>query len=366
MGEGETAGLSGPRPRGLGRAPRIQVALLLDTSNSMDGLIDQARSQLWRVVNTFAHARRGDRGARLEVALYEYGNNDLTASSGYVRRVLPFTTDLDRVSEELFALDTNGGDEFCGTVIQTALDELGWTQDRDDMKVVFIAGNEPFTQGPVDFRPVCRRAAGRGIVVNTIHCGAHADGEAGGWRTGAQLAAGTYSIIDHNKVAVHIDAPQDAEIARLGALVNQTYVPYGAHGREGVARQEAQDRNAARSGMGSVTSRSMTKSNQQYYNSHWDLVDAVKDGSVDPSTLKPADLPDDLKGVAPAKRKEAVLAKAKERERIQSEIQKLAAARETFVAEARRKQGKASGDTLDAVMSEALREQAACRGIALQ
>jgi hypothetical protein len=32
-------------------ASRVQIALLLDTSNSMDGLIDQARSQLWRVVN---------------------------------------------------------------------------------------------------------------------------------------------------------------------------------------------------------------------------------------------------------------------------------------------------------------------------
>ena len=29
----------------------IKVALLLDTSNSMDGLIDQAKAQLWDVVN---------------------------------------------------------------------------------------------------------------------------------------------------------------------------------------------------------------------------------------------------------------------------------------------------------------------------
>lgn len=31
--------------------PVIQLALLLDTSNSMDGLIDQARSRLWQIVN---------------------------------------------------------------------------------------------------------------------------------------------------------------------------------------------------------------------------------------------------------------------------------------------------------------------------
>ena len=35
------------------RDASIQIALLLDTSNSMDGLIDQAKSQLWSVVNEF-------------------------------------------------------------------------------------------------------------------------------------------------------------------------------------------------------------------------------------------------------------------------------------------------------------------------
>ena len=31
---------------------KIQVALLLDTSNSMDGLIEQAKSRLWNIINT--------------------------------------------------------------------------------------------------------------------------------------------------------------------------------------------------------------------------------------------------------------------------------------------------------------------------
>ena len=35
----------------------IKVALLLDTSNSMDGLIDQAKAQLWEIVNEFSYAK---------------------------------------------------------------------------------------------------------------------------------------------------------------------------------------------------------------------------------------------------------------------------------------------------------------------
>ena len=36
----------------------IQLALLLDTSNSMDGLIDQAKSQLWKIVNELATTKK--------------------------------------------------------------------------------------------------------------------------------------------------------------------------------------------------------------------------------------------------------------------------------------------------------------------
>ena len=38
----------------------IMLALLLDTSNSMDGLIGQAKSQLWKIVNELAAAKCDD------------------------------------------------------------------------------------------------------------------------------------------------------------------------------------------------------------------------------------------------------------------------------------------------------------------
>ena len=73
---------------------KIMLALLLDTSNSMDGLIEQAKSQLWRIVNELAAAKCDD-GARpqIKIALYEYGNDNLPASEGYVRQVVALTSD---------------------------------------------------------------------------------------------------------------------------------------------------------------------------------------------------------------------------------------------------------------------------------
>ena len=59
--------------------------------------------------------------------LHTYGNNNLSAQAGYIRKVSNFTADLDLISEKLFALKTNGGEEYCGWVIKDALDRLEWS-----------------------------------------------------------------------------------------------------------------------------------------------------------------------------------------------------------------------------------------------
>lgn len=166
---------------------RIQIAILLDTSSSMDGLIDQAKTQLWKVVNTFIEAKRDGKAPFVEVALYEYGNNNNAAGNDWIRLVSPMTRDLDQLSRDLFALKTNGGEEYCGAVVQRALGDLSWDTREDTYKAIFIAGNEPFTQGGVDARSVCKEALAKGIVVNTIHCGNRQEGINGAWHDGAEF-----------------------------------------------------------------------------------------------------------------------------------------------------------------------------------
>ena len=46
------------------------------------------------------------RGVKIELAIYEYGNDTLPAEGGFIRQVLPFTSDLDQASEKLGALFT--------------------------------------------------------------------------------------------------------------------------------------------------------------------------------------------------------------------------------------------------------------------
>ncbi|MFI5454533.1 MAG: VWA domain-containing protein [Isosphaerales bacterium] len=338
--------------------PTVQIAILLDTSNSMDGLIGQAKTQLWNVVNEFVMARKDGRPPAIQVALFEYGKASLPSSEGFVRLILPLTDDLDRVSEELFALKTHGGDEYCGWVIREAMNRLEWSRSRDVYKAIFIAGNEPFTQGPVDFHASCRAAIERGVVVNTIFCGANAEGSQTGWKDGAVLADGRFMSIDQNQKVVEIPAPQDTEIARLGVDLNKTYLPFGKMGQVGLTRQSAQDANASAASPGVLVTRSISKSNSFYCNDAWDLVDAIKNGKCKLEEVKDDDLPPDLRKLDKAGRKVKVDETARQRGEIQAKILKLNNEREQYLAGERKKRTRAKEDTLDKAIVKAIRDQA--------
>ncbi len=338
---------------------KVQIALLLDTSNSMDGLIDQAKSQLWKVVNTFIDARRDGEAPFVEVALYEYGNNNQSARSQYIRQVQPLTRDLDEVSKQLNALSTNGGEEYCGAVIQRAITDLKWDQDAKTYKAIFIAGNEEFTQGSVDVRDACKEGFSKGVIINTIHCGPRDEGISGSWHDGAALANGDFMIIDQDRAVCHIVAPQDQKISDLGLELNKTYLGYGVHFKAGVAKQRQADEAAAlESEAGAAVERAISKSSRNYHNSGWDLVDAVREKKVDLSKLPASELPAELKNLKPEEIQQRVDEAARKRLEIQSQINTLNAERTAFVEAEQQKQAKSGDKTLDQVMVETTRKQA--------
>lgn len=334
----------------------IQLALLLDTSNSMDGLIDQTKSQLWKIVNDLATTKKDGQAVDLYVALYEYGKDAIPAQEGYLRNIVPFTQDLDKISDELFKLKTNGGQEYCGKVILDAVNNLQWEKSNDELKIIFIAGNEPFTQGDFDYKTACKKAVKNGIVVNTIFCGNYDEGIQTMWKDGADISDGKYMNIDHNAVIAHIDAPQDDEIIKLGQQLNKTYIAFGNFGREKKELQAEQDANSMSMSPEVMVQRSVTKSGGQYRNSTWDLVDAKKEGSVKIEELKDEDLPDEMKKMNINERKTYLDKMEKEREQIQNKINKLNDERSKYVT--KKMLEIKNENTLDAVMIKTIREQA--------
>ncbi|TGV00878.1 vWA domain-containing protein [Flavivirga rizhaonensis] len=332
----------------------IKVALLLDTSNSMDGLIDQAKAQLWDIVNELSYAKCGTHKPNLEIALYEYGNDRLNGNEGYIRQVLAFSDDLDEISKELFSLTTNGGEEYCGQVIQTSLNQLSWGKNPDDLKLIFIAGNEPFTQGKINYKDASTNAKEKDITINTIFCGDYNQGISSSWKDGAQLTNGDYMAINQNKTTVHIASPYDDAILILNQKLNKTYVVYGQKGRQKKEIQMQQDSNAGNYSKANAVSRTVSKSSHLYKNKTWDLVDAVELEEVSVEELKDDALPKELKGKTKDEIKTYVAQKSKERDAIQKKIQELNAKRKAYIA----KQKKGTDNGLENAMTKAIKEQA--------
>jgi hypothetical protein len=343
---------------------RIQLAILLDTSNSMDGLIDQAKSQLWKVVNELARARRAGKAPALEVALFEYGNDGLPASQGYIRKVSDLTADLDRISEELFKLTTNGGSEYCGMVIDDAVQKLSWSGAKDVLKVIYIAGNEEFTQGPDPYAAACARAIKKGIIVNTIYCGSFQEGVDGRWKDGASLADGRYMSIDQDQVVEAIETPFDKDIVRLGNELNATYVGYGSEGEARKERQAQQDSNAAAMGAESTVQRSVAKAGAAYSNSGWDLLDAVQSKKVDLAKMKDDQLPAEMRAMSQPQREKYVQELAAKRAGIQKKINDANEKRRAFVANAVKNAPAKS--TLEEAILASVKDQAQKKGYSVK
>lgn len=349
------------KPPFSGKRAAVDVAILLDTSNSMDGLISQAKSQLWTIVQQFAKAEKNGQTPLLRVALFEYGNTRLPASEGYLRQVVPLTDDLDKLSEGLFGLTTSGGDEYCGQVIDQALTRLDWSKEPNGYKAIFIAGNEPFTQGEVNYQESCKRAIESGVIVNTIHCGNHAAGVSGKWRHGAQLAEGEFFNIDQDRAIAHIDCPQDKIIIELNAKLNKTYLWYGEKSdREGFARnQVAQDTNAASVNDSIAVLRCATKAGGAYNNSGRCVVDRMMADEDALEKIAEAELPAVLKQLKPEARKNYVQEMVSKRKSLQAEIGKLAKQREAYIAKERQRiateEGKATlGDAVVSTIQKQL------------
>jgi hypothetical protein len=221
---------------------KIQAAILLDVSNSMDGLIEQAKAQLWNMVSVMGKAKCEGITPDIEIALYEYGRTSNDVQNGYVKQISGFTTDLDKLSKSLFGLTTYGGAEYCGYAIHNAISELNWDADTGSYKVIFIAGNEDFLQGTISFTQACTEAAAKGVVVNTIYCGDRMQGIKEHWNLGVECGKGSFTNINSDAKIEDAPTPYDSLLLSLNDKLNYTYVGYGATGAAKMQEQASVDK----------------------------------------------------------------------------------------------------------------------------
>ncbi|MBL9118845.1 MAG: VWA domain-containing protein [Phycisphaerae bacterium] len=340
----------------------IELAICLDTSGSMNGLIDAARTKIWDIVSDLARATPQP---KLRVALLTFGNDGHTAENGWTNIDIDFTDNLDMVSEKLFALTTNGGTELVGRVVDRATKGLSWSAGEGSLKILVVAGNESADQDEVvRYYDASKRAIEKMIVVNSIYCGSPSDQLAPAWQDVAKKADGHFAAIDQNNGTVVVETPFDADLTRLSSEINTTYIPFGSAGQWNADNQARQDNNAAGANSAAAAQRCVTKGGGLYFNSQWDLVDACKTPDFKLDEVKAEDLPENMRSMTAEARRAFIDEKAKARAEIQKRIQELGDQRATYIATEIAKRNGSDKSAFDRAIRDAIRAQASARGFA--
>lgn len=224
--------------------------------------------------------------------------------------------------------------------------------------------NEPFTQGPVDFRATMDAARQQGIFVNTIFCGSRQEGIATQWLSGAQLALGDFHVINHDHMVQVVATPYDEEIQRLGAEYNSTVIPVGRSGAEEKDRMAVQDEKiaAAPAASGASIERAVAKNTEQYSESNeWDLT-TIFSKKKTVTSVKREELPAELKGKSEKEIETYAKQKSEKRGKIQARIDELSRKRNEYLSRESAKSAK--GDDLGKATQASVRAQGKKLGFA--
>jgi Mg-chelatase subunit ChlD len=340
----------------------IDVAFCLDTTGSMSGLLEGAKTKIWSIVNTISTAKPRP---QLRIALVGY--RDL--NDAYVTRVYDFTTNLETMYGHLREFHAGGGGdtpEHVNQALHETVNKLSWSKSPAALKIVYLVGDAPphlDYQDGFDYKKVARRAAATGIIINTIQCGNMSNTQMI-WKEIARMAEGKYAAIDQSGGMVNIQSPYDAELARLSGELNKTYVGYGASGRTNATAQKSHDEVAAEA-PAAAADRATAKASPLYKNESWDLVDAVKEDEKKLDKLSKEDLPAELRDLDKEEQKAYLKNMEGKRENLQKQIQTLSKKREGFVEQERQKSG-AKQDAFDAQVLSTLKEQGKEKGISFE
>ena len=241
--------------------PKADIAFIIDTSGSMQGLINQVRDGVWSTLNNLGEIKKNGDIAELRLALYEYGSGVVSSEANFIQLLVPLTTDHMSVAEKLFATKAIGSQEYSGMAIKLATENLDFSKSINDFKSIILAGNETIHQGPVDPLLASSEALDKDILINTIYAGSQTrtvfnSGGTGGFGCGfricqptptpipsdpqtelnpefaefmelAKVGGGMTLNIDQNNSIPFVSSPYDEKIIFTTEAITETYLPFG-------------------------------------------------------------------------------------------------------------------------------------------
>jgi len=339
---------------------RLEMVFVVDTTGSMNGLLEGAKQRIWGIVNGVMR----EQNTRVRIGLVAYRDR----GDEYVTQVLPLTEDLDKVYMTLMDYQAAGGGdgpEDVRTALADSVSKIPWSAAAPDLsRIIFLVGDAPPHEDydVVDTLTTATNAAQKGIIVNTIQCGSErATTEA--WQAIANRGHGQFFAIGADGGVRAIKSPYDEQLGDLAAQLGATFVPYGfGAGAEGDAKraeiamvaQTAEERVTAGASSVAKAERAYNKVlNSEAYVG--DLLQNIENGSVSLAAVDPAQLPVNLRSLSPSELQKEIQRRLGIRRELRHQILLLSQQRDAFIAAERKR--LASDNGFDEVVAKVLKAQ---------
>jgi len=306
-----------------GGSHQIDVVFAVDTTGSMGGLLDGAKSTVWSIAS---HIKQTDPAASIRIGLVAYKD----VGDEYVTKPFSLTTDLDAMYAELASYTaTGGGDtpENVDAALDDALHKMKWRSGAK--KLVFVVGDAPpASRGEVPtYDVLAKEAAIAGITINTIRCGWDTQTQLTFARL-AELGNGEFSTIQQDGGVQQVVSPFDDEMGKLQEKIDGTAMVYGDDSvRESYKRKMAS---------GAAAPAPAKADRAAYYAkggalAEDDLVGGYASGSVEIEAVLESSLPTDMRGKDKAEIKVELEKRVSERKGLQGQMVELAKRRDEYL-----------------------------------
>ena len=341
--------------------PRIEVCFVLDTTGSMGGLIEGAKQKIWSIANEMISAQPTP---ELKLGLIGYRDR----GDEYVVKSFSLTDDIDAIYGHLREFQAGGGGdtpESVNEALAEAIHKMPWSSDSKVLKIIFLVGDAPphmdYPNGP-KYPDLCREAAKKDLIINTIQCGEMAETKPI-WQEIAKLSEGSYVGISQSGNVAVISTPMDKELSRLNERIGVTLIPYGdskqqaeVHAKYAVAASAPISAMADRLSYNSKTGKAVQ--------GRGELVDALNDKTVKLEEIDQKQLPAELQKLDRSELQKRIAKARDERADLQKQIVEVSKKREAYIqSENKRLAAEGKGDAFDQKVTETLHAQAAKKGI---
>uniref|UniRef100_A0A2A4YV97 VWFA domain-containing protein n=1 Tax=OCS116 cluster bacterium TaxID=2030921 RepID=A0A2A4YV97_9PROT len=341
----------------------VEVVFVLDTTGSMGGLLEGAKSKIWYIANEIQNAKTN---VEVRIGLIAYRDR----GDDYITKHFPITSDIHSIYAELIEFQAGGGGDAPESVNQAlyeAVQQQNWSDAHDTLRIVFLVGDAPPKmnyQDDVKYMQTVKLAKQKDIIINTILAG-NSQQTKTVWQEIAQNANGSFSQIAQDGNVTIVKTPFDNEIQHLNIELNTTVILYGSAAVKKQASKVMESialaKPAASSDMASYNSKRKIKS--RVFAGDGDLLQELELKNEVLGALSDDKLPANMQKMDDKQRRLYIENMQQKRSEIQTKIDKLAKQRSVYMAEQIKTLSAKDKNSFDENMVSIIREQASEKGI---